>query len=148
MKTPATSDHRAERIGLAVLDGFLGVTAAIGGLCLLLGVPFVTPPTDYLAGSPFDSYTIPGLALLFLVGGTSLLATVLVVRRAPLGPLVSGLAGLMILIFEAVELVVIGFTGLLAIYVLLGFLILALAVRLLAVDATHGLWQPQHQAAR
>jgi hypothetical protein len=103
------------------------VTAAIGGLCLLLRVPFVTPPTDLLAGSPFDGYTIPGLALLVLIGGSGLLATALVLCHAPWGLAASGLAGLMILVFEAVELAVIGFTGLLAFYVLLGVLILALA---------------------
>jgi hypothetical protein len=46
----AATDHRAERMGLAILDGFLGVTAAVGGLCLLLRVPFVTPqPICWLA---------------------------------------------------------------------------------------------------
>ncbi len=57
-----TTGQRAEHIALAILDGFLGITAAVGGVCLLLGVPFVTPPTDLLDGSPFTSYTIPGLA--------------------------------------------------------------------------------------
>jgi hypothetical protein len=123
----AGTRDRAERVGLAILDGFLGVTAAIGGLCLLLRVPFVTPPTDLLAESPFGDYTIPGLALLVLVGGGGMLATALVLRRSPWGTAASAMAGLMILVFEAVELVVIGFTGLLALYILLGFTILGLA---------------------
>ena len=126
----AATEHRAERVVLAVLDGFLGATAAIGGLCLLLRVPFVTPPADLLGGSPFGSYAIPGLALLVLVGGSGLLATTLVARHSPWSTQASALAGSMILIFEAVELVVIGFTGLLALYVLLGLAILALAARL------------------
>ena len=130
MGQTTTTDRRIERGGLAILDGFLGATAAVGGLCLLLRVPFVTPSTDLLAGSPFGSYTIPGLALLVLVGGSSLLAGALVLRRSPWGAASSALAGLLILIFEAVELAVIGFTGLLACYVLLGLLILALAARL------------------
>ena len=149
MGTYATTDHRAERIGLAILDGFLGVTAAIGGLCLLLRVPFVTPPTDLLAGSPFGSYTIPGLALLVLVGGAGLLATALVLRRSPWGVVASGLAGLMILVFEAVELLVIGFTPLLALYMLLGFLILALAGRLfLLAHPSPVAGQPRPQPSR
>lgn len=131
MGTQATAAGRAERVGLAVLDGFLGLTAAAGGLCLLLRVPYVTPPTDLLAGSPFGDYTIPGLALFILVGGGALLATLLVLNHAPLGPAFSALAGLMILVFEAVELAVIGFTWLLAFYVLLGCLIFALAAHLL-----------------
>jgi hypothetical protein len=134
MATLKDSGHRAERVALAILDGFLGVTAALGGICLLLRVPFVTPPTDLLAGSPFGSYTIPGLALLVLVGGGGLLATALVLRHSPWGATASILAGLMILAFEAVELAVIGFTGLLAFYLLLGLLILALAARLWPVE--------------
>jgi len=102
MGTQATAAGRAERVGLAILDGFLGLTAAAGGLCLLLRVPYVTPPTDLLAGSPFGDYTIPGLALFILVGGGALLATLLVLNHAPLGPAFSALAGLMILVFDAV----------------------------------------------
>jgi hypothetical protein len=120
--------HRPARIGLAVLDGFLGVTAVLGGLGLLFRVPFVTPPVDLLAGSPFDSYFIPGLALLVLVGGGGMLAATLLARRLAWGVPVSAAAGVMILVFEAVELTVIGFTGLLAFYVALGLAIIALAV--------------------
>jgi hypothetical protein len=134
MNKHAATEHRAGHVGLAILDGVLGVTATIGGLCLLLRVPFVTPPTDLLAGSPFGNYTIPGLALLVLVGGSGLLATALVVRRSPWGTMVSALAALMILVFEAVELVVIGFTVLLALYVLLGCAILALVARYIPRD--------------
>lgn len=134
MGNEAMTGHRAARIWLASMDGFLGVTAVLGGLGLLLRMPFVTPSTDLLAGSPFGSYTIPGLALLLLVGGGGLLASALVLRRSPWGAAVSGATGLMIVVFEAVELVVIGFTGLLAIYVLLGFAILALAARLWPAD--------------
>jgi peptidoglycan/LPS O-acetylase OafA/YrhL len=129
-----TTGQRAERIALAILDGFLGITAAVGGVCLLLRVSFVTPPADLLDGSPFTSYTIPGLALLALVGGGGLLATILTARRSPWGTLASALAGVMIIIFEAVELVVIGFTGLLAFYMLLGVAILAVAAHLFALD--------------
>ena len=119
--------HRPVRIGLAVLDGFLGVTAVLGGLALLFRVPFATPPADLLAGSPFDSYFIPGLALLVLVGGGGVLAATLLARRLARGVPASAAVGLMILVFEAVEVVVIGFTGLLAFYVALGLAIVALA---------------------
>jgi len=122
--------NRPTRVRLAILDGFLGVTAVLGGLGLLFGMPFVSPPLDLLADSPVRSYVIPGLALLVLVGGGGLLATALLARRSPWGVAMSGAAGVLILGFEAVELVVIGFTGLLACYVMLGLLILVLAVGL------------------
>src|SRR4051794_7160586 len=94
--------HRPTRIGLAILDGFLGATAILGGLGLLFRVPFVTPPVDLLAGSPFGSYFVPGLALMVLVGGGGILATTLLARRLAWGVPVSGAAGVMIVVFEAV----------------------------------------------
>jgi hypothetical protein len=128
--------QRPARIGLAILDGFLGVTAVLGGLGLLFRVPYVSPPLDLLEGSPFDSYVIPGLALVVLVGGGGLLAAALLARRSFWGVLASGAAGVLILVFEAVELVVIGFTGLLAFYVMLGLVILALAAWLWLAEGT------------
>lgn len=116
--------QRTIRIGLMLLNGFLGVTAVIGGLGLLLRVPFFSPSLDLLAGSPFGSYAIPGLALLILVGGGGLLAMLLLARRSRWGAPISGVVGTMIVIFEAVELAVIGFTVLLAFYIGLGVLIL------------------------
>jgi hypothetical protein len=127
MTDETTIGLRPARIGLAILNGFLGLTAISGGLGLLLRAPFVTPPLDLLAGSPFGSYALPGLALLVLVGGSATLATAMVLKHSPLGLAVSGIAGLMILIFEGVELVVVGFTWLLAFYVALGLAILGLA---------------------
>src|SRR5262245_48898609 len=105
---------RPGRIGLAILDGFLGVTAVLGGLGLVTNR--FTPPLDALAGSPFTSYTIPGLVLLVVVGGSGLLAALLLARRLAWGVPVSGAAGVTLLVFEAVELAAVGFTGLLAFY--------------------------------
>jgi hypothetical protein len=97
------------RIGyilLIVFNGFLAVTAAAGGLGLLTGA--ISPGLELLAGSPFGSYTIPGLALLMVVGGSALAATILLIRRHPLGSLAAVLAGVMIMGFELVEVLVIG----------------------------------------
>jgi hypothetical protein len=113
---------------LMVLDGFLGVTAVLGGVALLVG--WLGIPASLLAGSPFGSYTIPALALIVLVGGSGALATVLLLRQPALGLAASGVAGLTLLVFEAVELVVIGFSWLLAAYIALGLVILVLAAGL------------------
>jgi hypothetical protein len=135
MKNLRMAAGRAARTWLIILDAFLGVTAVLGGLCLVAG--WYAPPLAMLAGSPFASYLIPGLALVVLVGGGSVLAAVLVARRAAWGVAASAAAGVMILVFEAVELVVIGFTWLLAFYVAIGLLILLLAAWLwLTADVT------------
>jgi hypothetical protein len=91
---------------LTVLDGFLAVTAAAGGIGLLTGM--IAPGVNLLQGSPFTSYTIPGLALLILVGGSALVASGLMLRRHLYGVLVSAIAGVMIIGFEFVEVLVIG----------------------------------------
>jgi hypothetical protein len=83
------------------------------------------------------------------VGGGGLTATTLVMRRSTWGSVVSVLAGLMIPGFEAVELAVIGFTWLLALYILLGCLILVLAARLLLTAyPSSGSGYPHRQALR
>jgi hypothetical protein len=96
----------AARILLIGLEAFLGVTAAAGGLALLTGA--IAPPPQLLAGSPFTSYTLPGLALLVLVGGSALAAMILLLRRHPWGAAASALAGVMIMGFEIVEVWAIG----------------------------------------
>lgn len=115
-----------ERKLLALLDGFLGLTALGGVLGLLLGY---TPPIDRLQGSLFASYTIPGLALMLLVGGSAMVATWLQSKRHPLGLQISLVSGLMLMAFEAVELLVVGYTWLLGCYVAVGLAIVALSLR-------------------
>jgi hypothetical protein len=91
---------------LIVLDAFLAVTAVAGGIGLLTGAN--APSLELLQGSPFSTYTIPGLALLVIVGGCALAATLLMLRRHPFGAPASGLAGAVIIGFESVEVLVIG----------------------------------------
>ncbi len=129
MVSETVAGRRVARIGLTIFAGFLGVTAVLGGAALLFG--WLGVPTDLLVGAPFGSYTIPALLLIVLVGGSGLLATALLLRRSAGDLAASGVAGLAILSFEAVELVVIGFSWLLALYVAIGFAILIL---------TAGLW--------
>lgn len=57
MANDRSTSLRPARIGLATRDGFLGVTAVLGGAALLFG--WLGIPTDLLVGSPFGSYTIP-----------------------------------------------------------------------------------------
>lgn len=94
------------RVLLILLDGFLALTAFGGGIALLAGL--YAPPVEMLAGSPFKSYTVPGLALFVLVGGSALVAMILMIRRHPMAALASAVAGIIIILFEIVEVMVIG----------------------------------------
>jgi hypothetical protein len=98
--------RRLLRVLLVLLNGFLALTAIAGGVGLLADLN--APPVTALAGSPFSDYTIPGLALLVVVGGTAVIATLLSARKHALAALVSCLAGAVIVVFEFVEVLVIG----------------------------------------
>ena len=94
------------RILLIVLNLFLALTAFGGGIQLLLG--FYVPPVDMLSGSIFKDFTIPGFALGLIVGGSALTAAILWIRKHPLALVGSITAGLIIMFFEFVEMLVIG----------------------------------------
>lgn len=121
---------RIERPLLIVLDSFLAVTAIAGGIGLLTGT--IALPLAWLQGAPFTTYTIPGLTLLLIVGGSASLATCLLLLRHARGAIAAGISGAMIIGFELVEVLIVGseaglMRSLQAFYVALGLLIVALA---------------------
>jgi hypothetical protein len=97
---------KALRILLIVLTFFLSITAALGGIALMANL--YTPPVDYLQGSIFTSFAVPGLALCLLVGGGALLAAILLLRKNKYATLSAATAGIMIMFFEFVEVLIIG----------------------------------------
>ena len=98
---------RTIRALLIVMTSFLALTAFGGDIQLLTG--FYVPPVEMLAGSPFADYTIPGLALGLVVGGSALIAAVLLIRKNKFASLASASAGVIVMTFEFVEVLVIGF---------------------------------------
>ena len=132
------------RILLIVLAFFLALTAFAGGIGLLADLN--TPPVEMLNGSPFSDYSIPGLALFVLVGGGALASAVLLLRRHPWAVFAAGAAGIMIIFFEIVEVLVIGSDpgvarGLQIFYFSLGLVIALLSAGLWAT----GRVKPLHQ---
>jgi hypothetical protein len=124
---------------LIVLEAFLAVTTVAGGIGLLTGA--ISPGLELLEGSPFSSYTMPGLSLLVIVGGSALTATVLLLLRHPLDLLASAVTGVMMMGFEIVEVLVIGSDpgiarNLQVFYFSLGFLITILATAMWVTE--HG----------
>jgi hypothetical protein len=63
--------HKGRRIALFVIEAFIGVTAIQGGIGLLRGTFDQVLRVAWLAGTPFSDYTIPGLVLLMVVGGSA-----------------------------------------------------------------------------
>lgn len=91
---------------LVTLNIFLALTAIPGGFCLLTGI--AAPPIEELNGSWFKDYTIPGLALMLIVGGSALITAVMLIRKYKFSLFYSAIAGLIIMTFEFIEVLAIG----------------------------------------
>ena len=87
-----------------VLAGFVGVTAVLGGVELVTGYP-VQQPVEWLAGTPFDSYLVPGLLLAAAVGGSAVLAFVAAIRSDPRWPRAAIVAGVVLCGWIVAEMV-------------------------------------------
>lgn len=132
-------DHRSVRLTLLITEAFVAFTALIGGLALIVGSAEPTfemgviPPTEYLEGSWFDSYIVPGLVLAGVVGGIHALAFALLLRGRPMALLTAAAAAYAILIWIFVQMVLIPFSWLQAVYFAAGALELGLVLLLLGL---------------
>jgi hypothetical protein len=100
-----TIKHKVMRIALFVIEAIIGLSALQGGIALLKGDFANVLPVSWLAGTPFSDYTIPGLTLVIVVGGSALLAAATVFIEREWAVLISVIAGLIMVGFEVVEIV-------------------------------------------
>ncbi len=142
--------HKAMRITIFVLVVFGALTTLAGGIGLLTGA--IATPLEWLEGSPFVNYIIPGLALAIIVGGSMLLAAATIFTGHEFGVLASGFAGLAMMIFEVVEVAVIdpyaGSSLSLAITLQVFFFALGLAIFILALILWLNEFRSQHFTAK
>ena len=94
----------ATRIGLLILNGFVAVSAIAGAIWV---VP--TMPMEWIKYGPFTDWTIPAIAL-GAVGVFAAATFVALLWRPWLGALLSIFAGLAMVVFELVEIGVVGWT--------------------------------------
>jgi len=112
------SAPRFSRIALSTIHGAVALTAVLGGGTMILASVMPGPldaiavPGDYLEGSPFDSYLIPGILLALVVGGSHVLALIAQLRRTPLAAFWSAVAAFGLLIWIFVQMTVIPFSTL------------------------------------
>lgn len=113
MATPLRTHHRQTIprhwlkhtiIGLELFGGFWTVAGGIGLLTGSIGLS-----EDYLEGSIFDSYVIPALILMFVVGGALLGAASLMWRHHRLAPEASLVAAATLLGWIVVQLAIVGY---------------------------------------
>jgi hypothetical protein len=101
-----TIKHKVIRITLFVLETFIWTSALAGGIGILQGTnPYLQ--VAWLADTPFSDYTIPGLLLVIVVGGSALLAAATVFIQREWAVLVSLLAGQLMAGYEVVEAIII-----------------------------------------
>jgi hypothetical protein len=110
------------------LEVFLSVGAPGGGGALMLGSrgEIIPLPLSALKGSPFETYFAPGLILFCALGLGPLAAAQLAWRRHPLAPIAALGVGVMLLIWMAVEIAIVGYSNsppLQPFYLLLGAVI-------------------------
>jgi hypothetical protein len=124
---------RVAKAALA-LELILSIGALGGGLVLMLAPrgEIMPLPLSALAGSPFDTYFVPGLILFGVLGLGPLVAARLVWLRHPLAPAAAFVVGAALITWVGVEVAIIGYSNeppLQAIYMVLGVAILLGAIR-------------------
>jgi hypothetical protein len=124
---------RVAKIALS-LELILSAGAVAGGLILILAPrgEIIPLPLSALAGSPFDTYFVPGLILFVVLGLGPLVAARLAWRRHPLAPAAAFVVGTALLIWVGAEVAIIGYSNeppLQAIYLVVGVAILLGAIR-------------------
>ncbi|HLX40683.1 MAG TPA: hypothetical protein VKR42_09120 [Ktedonobacteraceae bacterium] len=121
------------RTALLALNLFVGLTAIVGGIAILLGA--FQMPGEWLQNTPFSSYQIPGMILAVFVGGSALVAAVAVMVRSEWDALASLVAGVILAGWIVSEVVMIGLqSGLQPFYFAIGLLIIGLATLLLMTE--------------
>lgn len=130
---------RTARVLLLGAQAFIAVTALAGGLALIIGSvdpawgSVLVPPQEYLEGSPFSSYLVPGMLLMLLVAGVHAVAFVTTLSESRWGMPLSAAGGFACLIWIFVQMIYIPFSFLQALYFALGLVELGLTMALLGI---------------
>jgi len=114
---------------LAALAAFMGLNALGGSAYALSGAKAI--PREWLDGTPFDDYTVPGVVLGTAVAGSQLGASVALWRGAPAGRPLAIAAAAILLGWITTQLAMIGLRSFLQPFILVWALVtLPLALRL------------------
>jgi len=90
-----------------VVEAFIGLGAIGGGIALLIGAFAQWLPVEFLQGTPFRDYTIPGLVLTIVVGGGMLLTAATLFLQREVTVLLSAAMGFIMIGWEIVEVAII-----------------------------------------
>jgi hypothetical protein len=126
------SDIVTRRVLVGILT--LGAVSSFGGAVLAVFFDGGGVPDEYLEGSAFTSFLVPGLVLGIVVGGTQLAGAVTLLLRPRVGLVLSAVAGFGIIIWIFVEIAVIReYSWLQTAYFAVGIAELVLVLALLGI---------------
>jgi hypothetical protein len=103
------STKRLVRYTLGVLLLLLAINAFGGGYYGMAGAKDV--PTEWLKGSPFHNYFVPSLILFVCVGGSALVAAILVFRRHNMARKAAFICVLIVLVWLIMQVAIIGYVS-------------------------------------
>lgn len=127
--------------GLIGLEALIALAAVYGGVGLL-ATNAIGMPDDWLAGTPFGSWALPGVLLLVVVAAPMAVAATLELRSSAWAAVASVTAGAAQVGWIAGELLIMQrYNVLQPVMMLLGLLVVLLA---LVVRRHEQLWPPRH----
>ena len=97
------------RTALGVLLAVVALNAFAGGFYGMSGAQDV--PMEWLEGSPFDDYFVPGLFLFVVVGGSFIIAAIAVFARSRSARTAAFIAAVIVLAWLAVQVAIIGYVS-------------------------------------
>jgi hypothetical protein len=111
-----------------VLEIVVAANAVGGGIYGIAGAQGV--PREWLDDSPFETYLVPSLVLLVVVGGSMAVAATALLTRRRHAPEISIGAGVILLAWLAIEVLVIPFSWLQPIFLVVAILVIVLGFRI------------------
>lgn len=109
MPSVSSTGSRVRDLLLGVLFAFAALNAFGGGWYGLAGAENV--PLEWLHGTPFKDYFIPSLILLFIVGGTFLIASIAFFRHHTMARSLGFVAIFIVWIWLIVQVFMIGYVS-------------------------------------
>ncbi len=97
------------RYTLGSLLIFLAINAFGGGYYGMAGAKDI--PVEWLKGSPFNDYFIPGIFLFLVIGGSALLSGIAVFTRHRLARKAALLCGIIVLLWITIQVTIIGYVS-------------------------------------
>jgi hypothetical protein len=107
----ATRRSRRTRCAIAAIEIVVGLGAVFGGYSLLSDAQGLGAKQEWLEGSVFPDYTVPGIFLLVVIGGGMLTAAAVTLLAPRYSALAAGTMAVILVAWGVIETVTLGWRG-------------------------------------